>query len=114
MKMGTNKRPRIAFICDQELKDALEKWADAEGRTLSNLMERIAQNALAQHQNANVTPLSLIENYEADTENATASAFLKLLATNRRPTDSEVVEFARKFGVSVDALLKLRDRLFDK
>ncbi|RAM52084.1 MAG: hypothetical protein C6Y22_08260 [Hapalosiphonaceae cyanobacterium JJU2] len=30
------------FICDQELKDYLEGWAEAEGRTVSNVVERCA------------------------------------------------------------------------
>jgi hypothetical protein len=29
------------FICDQEVKDYLENWANAENRTVSNLVETI-------------------------------------------------------------------------
>ncbi len=39
------------FICDQSLKDELEAWAESEGRTVSNLMERVAQEALAKYKN---------------------------------------------------------------
>lgn len=35
------RRPRVAFICDEEVKKILEQWADEEGRTVSNLVERI-------------------------------------------------------------------------
>jgi hypothetical protein len=35
-------RPRVMFICDQELKEYLEGWAEAEGRTVSNVLERCA------------------------------------------------------------------------
>ncbi|MFL9458028.1 hypothetical protein AB0756_39890 [Tolypothrix campylonemoides VB511288_2] len=30
------------FICDQDLKEYLEGWAAAEGRTVSNILERCA------------------------------------------------------------------------
>ncbi|MEB3150500.1 MAG: hypothetical protein VKL60_15995, partial [Sphaerospermopsis sp.] len=40
------RRPRIAFICDQSLKESLEKWAEEENRTLSNLVESICKNAV--------------------------------------------------------------------
>jgi len=41
-----SRRPRIAFICDQTLKESLEQWATEESRTLSNLIELICKNAV--------------------------------------------------------------------
>lgn len=35
------------FICDQEVKDYLENWADSENRTVSNLVETIVAEAIA-------------------------------------------------------------------
>lgn len=45
--MTTGRRPRIGFVCDQEIKEFLEEWADEEGRTVSNLIERIVEAAVA-------------------------------------------------------------------
>ncbi|WP_103126980.1 ribbon-helix-helix domain-containing protein [Nostoc cycadae] len=42
----TSRRPRIAFVCDQSLKESLERWAEEESRTLSNLVELICKNAV--------------------------------------------------------------------
>lgn len=41
------KRPRLAFICDRDLKEELEAWAKEENRTLSNLIESICKKAIA-------------------------------------------------------------------
>jgi CopG-like RHH_1 or ribbon-helix-helix domain, RHH_5 len=41
------RRPRVAFICDEEVKQILEEWADEEGRTVSNLVERIVLEVIA-------------------------------------------------------------------
>jgi hypothetical protein len=41
-----SRRPRIGFVCDQTLKESLEKWAEEESRTLSNLIELICKNAI--------------------------------------------------------------------
>lgn len=101
------------FICDQEIKDVLEQWAEAEGRTLSNLVERIAQNAVAQYQKTNSRSFSRPKNLGIDADDGTVSAFFELLDTSQRPSDSEIIQAAKESGVSVDALLKLRDRLFD-
>ncbi len=34
------------FICDQEVKDYLENWANAENRTVSNLVETIVAETI--------------------------------------------------------------------
>ncbi|MEP1079164.1 ribbon-helix-helix protein, CopG family [Leptolyngbya sp. PL-A3] len=41
------QKATVYFTCQPELKEALQKWAEEEGRSLSNLMERIAIAALA-------------------------------------------------------------------
>lgn len=38
------KRERITFVCDLELKEFLEKQANAEKRSLSNLIEKILED----------------------------------------------------------------------
>jgi hypothetical protein len=44
--MAVFRRPRIGFVCDQALKEALEQWAEEESRTVSNLIELICKNAV--------------------------------------------------------------------
>jgi hypothetical protein len=45
--MAVERRPRLQFTCDPEVRAAYEQWAQEEGRTVSNLLERIAVEALA-------------------------------------------------------------------
>lgn len=40
------RRPRVMFICSEETKAVLEIWAEDEGRTVSNLVERIVLEAI--------------------------------------------------------------------
>lgn len=42
----TTRRPRVAFICDDETKEILEEWATDENRTVSNLVESIVLEAI--------------------------------------------------------------------
>jgi len=39
------KKPTINVVVSEELKRAIEKWAEEEGRTQSNLCERILGKA---------------------------------------------------------------------
>ena len=39
------KRPRIMFTADEALKKALDKWAQKETRTISNLCEVVMRKA---------------------------------------------------------------------
>jgi len=55
--MVVSRRPRVAFVCDQTLKESLEKWAEEESRTVSNLIELICKNAVeAKKQTMEKTP----------------------------------------------------------
>ncbi len=47
--MATSKA-KITFTCSPELKEQLQKWADEENRTLSNLMETLSENAIGERQ----------------------------------------------------------------
>lgn len=40
------RRPRVAFICDEDVKEILEEWAGDENRTVSNLVESIVLEAI--------------------------------------------------------------------
>lgn len=44
--MGTNKKIKITFTCTPELRQDLQEWADSENRTLSNLVETLAETAV--------------------------------------------------------------------
>lgn len=43
------RKPRIMFSCSQETKEDLESWAEDEGRSVSNLIERIVMEAIAKN-----------------------------------------------------------------
>lgn len=45
--MGATKKAKITFTCSYEMKDSLQEWADKENRTLSNLVETLAEEAIA-------------------------------------------------------------------
>ena len=40
------KREKITFVCDADLKEALELWASEESRSVSNLCELLARKAV--------------------------------------------------------------------
>lgn len=42
------QKATVYFTCQPNVKAALQEWADDEGRSLSNLVERIVQAALAE------------------------------------------------------------------
>ncbi|MBW4458188.1 MAG: hypothetical protein KME55_39375 [Nostoc indistinguendum CM1-VF10] len=41
------RRPRVMFTCSEDIKETLELWSEEEGRTVSNLVERIIAEAIA-------------------------------------------------------------------
>ncbi|WP_157162740.1 ribbon-helix-helix domain-containing protein [Cylindrospermum stagnale] len=43
------------FTCSEETKQVLEEWSEDEGRTMSNLVERIVVDAIA-NRNAQKQP----------------------------------------------------------
>lgn len=47
-EMPPTKKEKITFTCTAETKQAVEAWAEKEGRTVSNLVERIVLAALEQ------------------------------------------------------------------
>lgn len=44
------QKATVYFTCQPEIKAVLQEWADEEGRSLSNLVERIVLAALAEKQ----------------------------------------------------------------
>jgi hypothetical protein len=47
MGKASNLKPRMAYAIDNENKDYLEQWADEEGRSVANLVERLLLDAIA-------------------------------------------------------------------
>lgn len=45
--MPPTKKEKVTFTCTADTKQALEAWAEREGRTVSNLVERLVLAALA-------------------------------------------------------------------
>jgi hypothetical protein len=46
--MPAGRRPRIMFVTDEPVKDALEKWADDESKTVSGLLDELIKEILIQ------------------------------------------------------------------
>ncbi|NJL20117.1 MAG: hypothetical protein HC895_03635 [Leptolyngbyaceae cyanobacterium SM1_3_5] len=46
--MAPTKKEKVTFTCTAETKQALEAWAEREGRTVSNLVERIVLAVLVE------------------------------------------------------------------
>ena len=46
--MSLGRRPRIMFVTDEKTKKALEDWAEAESRTVSNLLDELVKEVLVQ------------------------------------------------------------------
>lgn len=46
--MAPTKKEKVTFTCTTETKQALEAWAEREGRTVSNLVERIVLSVLTE------------------------------------------------------------------
>jgi len=45
-EMPPTKKEKVTFTCTLETKQALKVWAEQDGRTISNLLERIVLSAL--------------------------------------------------------------------
>ena len=105
-------------MCDQEIKDVLERWADTEGRTVSNLVERIVQNAVAQQQNIATHSSPPAEKLAADKkeepENSSKATTSFLENSNQRLNDRDCIAVAREIGIPEELALKLCDHLFEK
>mgnify|MGYP001052857930 CR=1 FL=1 len=47
------KREKITFVCDADLKEALESWASEESRSVSNLCELLVRKAVEKRSKLN-------------------------------------------------------------
>lgn len=56
MAKTTNPKPRMAYAIEQEYKEFLEQWAEEEGRSTANLVERILLDAIAKKKRESTTP----------------------------------------------------------
>ncbi|BAZ71359.1 hypothetical protein NIES4106_61560 (plasmid) [Fischerella sp. NIES-4106] len=46
--MPAGSRPRIMFVTDEEVKEALEHWAEDERRSVSSLIDTILRELLVE------------------------------------------------------------------
>lgn len=47
MGKATNPKPRMAYAIDSKNKSFLDEWAEMEGRSTANLVERLLLDAIA-------------------------------------------------------------------
>ena len=99
-------RPRIMFVCGQKLADDLQARANKENRSRSNLIETLLTEVMY-GQSTSSSPIK-------EKNNVLQGAFLNLLTSDIRPSDSDIIELAHDLDMDVKLLIKLRDRLFPK
>jgi len=95
------RRPRVAFICNEETKQYTEEWAKAERRTLSNLIESIVEDAVAERKSDRSDKEAL----------QFALEFIETLVAGQRPGLALIAKLAHETDLTEEDLLKLRDRL---
>lgn len=100
--MGKYRRPRIMFICDDEVKEELEKRAENERRSVSSLVENLVIDGL--HSTSDSVPeTKRTPNTEALLESLLSDALLD---------NAEIAELSQQYKISKSVLIRLRDRLF--
>jgi hypothetical protein len=57
MGKATNPKPRMAYAIDTENKNFLDQWAEQEGRSTANLVERLLLDAIARKKQTS-TPIA--------------------------------------------------------
>ncbi|MEZ2240779.1 hypothetical protein [Microcoleus sp.] len=63
--MGKYRRPRVNFVLDEDVRDDLTVWAKEEGRTMSNLVERIVTAAVQGKRDSHLNQNPLIQQEQA-------------------------------------------------
>ncbi|MEP0858104.1 hypothetical protein [Trichocoleus sp. DQ-U1] len=56
--MGDGRTEKITFTCTPDTKEYLIAWAEEEDRKVSNLVDRIINQAIQEHQRQKETPPS--------------------------------------------------------
>ena len=54
--MGDGRTEKVTFTCTSETKEYLVRWAEEEDRKVSNLVDRIINQAIQEHQRQKETP----------------------------------------------------------
>jgi hypothetical protein len=90
------------FVCSQKLADDLQARAVQENRSRSNLIETLLTEVMYPQQNSS----------QIKEESSQLQAFLKLLTSDKPPTDPDLIELAHDLELDVKLLINLRDRLF--
>ena len=108
--MPPTKRPKISIYISEEQKEVLESWAKSETRTVSNLVSHLIEKGINEYtllEDKNKTTQQLASNKEGELQ-----GFLKLLTSDKPPSDPDLIELAHNLGLDVKLLISLRDRLF--
>ena len=128
------------FSCSEEAKKYLEMWATEEGRSTSNVIERIISEAIATKYSVDVTevmsklyqrlpkenmltaptpktPQTIAElvnqNYEKLLSmNCIKPERLELLANGEKPNASDLTKLAHNLDLTEEYVIELRDRSF--
>lgn len=93
------RRPRVAFICNEETKDYIEQWAKGERRTVSNLVESIVEDAVTEQKSGRLDKEAL----------ELALDLLNTLIEGKPPTLAQIAKLAHETDLKEEDLLKLRE-----
>lgn len=138
--MGKSRRPRMMFSCTEEARKYLEMWATEEGRSTSNVIERIISEAIAAKYSVEVTQVMsklyqrlpkdnmlttvtskkpqtiaelVDENYEKLLSmNCIKPERLELLADGGKPNASDLTKLAHNLDLTEEYVIELRDISF--
>ncbi|MFL9457964.1 hypothetical protein AB0758_43940 [Tolypothrix bouteillei VB521301_2] len=130
--MGKPRRPRMMFSCSEEVKVLLEKWAEEEGRSTSNVIERIINEAIASKYSVEITskpyqrrssqqrqPITIAslvkDNYQKLIDmGCIKPERLEALALGEKPNASDLTKLAHNLDLDEEYIIELRDRSFPK
>ena len=132
--MAKSRRPRMMFSCSEEAKKYLEMWATEEGRSTSNVIERIISEAIAAKYSVEVTqimsklyqrlpastpknPQTIAELVDQNYEKLLLKKCIKperldLLANGEKPNASDLTKLANNLDVTEEYVIELRDISF--
>ena len=100
--MGKFKNPRVTFVCEESIRQALEERASVEHRTLSKLVELLVKEGLDRSSDAG----------EQSKSSPNPEPLLESLLRNDPLNDVEIANLSQKYRISTSILIRLRDRLF--
>ncbi len=108
-----SKKPKVMIYIDLEKLDYLREWAEKEHRSVNNLITMLLDEMITNHQRSSgISIKKPTEVTEVTSDDLDAATLLKLFASEKRPSDGELLVVANESGIELEQLWRMRDRLF--